>query len=75
MKLMDIGFGNFVSDMRVVAILAPDSAPIKRMVSDAKGRGLLVDATYGRRTQSVLLMDSGHVILASLAPADVAAEV
>lgn len=75
MKLIDIGFGNLISDVRLVSVLAPDSAPIKRMVADAKGRGLLVDATYGRRTQSVLLMDSGHVILASIEPAAVAAEV
>lgn len=66
MKLIDIGFGSLVSDEHLIAVLAPDSAPIKRMLSDAKERGMYVDATYGRRTQSVLLMDSGHVILAAV---------
>jgi len=73
MKLIDIGFGNLVSDQRLVAVLAPDSAPIKRMISDAKGRGMLVDASYGRKTQSVLVMDSGHVVLSSMEPIAVAA--
>lgn len=70
MKLLDIGFGNLVSDARLVAVLAPDSAPIKRMMSEAKSRNCLVDASYGRRTQSVLLMDSGHVILSALEPSE-----
>jgi Uncharacterized protein conserved in bacteria len=73
MKLIDIGFGNLVSDQRLVAVLAPDSAPIKRTISDAKGRGMLVDASYGRKTQSVLVMDSGHVVLSSMEPTAVAA--
>lgn len=70
MKLLDIGFGNLVSDERLVAVLAPDSAPIKRMISEAKSRNCLVDASYGRRTQSVLLMDSGHVILSAREPSE-----
>jgi Uncharacterized protein conserved in bacteria len=73
MKLIDIGFGNLVSDQRLVAVLAPESAPIKRTISDAKSRGMLVDASYGRKTQSVLVMDSGHVVLSAMEPAVVAA--
>ena len=73
MKLIDIGFGNLVSNQRLVAVLAPESAPIKRMISDAKSRGMLVDASYGRKTQSVLVMDSGHVVLSAMEPAVVAA--
>ena len=63
MKLISIGFGSFICPERVVAALDPDSNPIKRVVSQAKEDGRLVDATYGRRTASVLIMDSGHVIL------------
>ena len=74
MKLIDIGFGNLVSDQRLVAVLAPESAPIKRTISDAKSRGMLVDASYGRKTQSVFVMDSGHVILSAIEPAAVAAK-
>ena len=74
MKLIDIGFGNLVSDQRLVAVLAPESAPIKRTISDAKSRGMLVDASYGRKTQSVLVMDSGHVVLSAIDPAAVAAK-
>jgi len=73
-KLIDIGFGNLVSDQRLVAVLAPESAPIKRTISDAKSRGMLVDASYGRKTQSVFVMDSGHVILSAIEPAAVAAK-
>lgn len=68
MKLINIGFGNFVSDARIVAIVSPDSAPIKRIVQDAKEKALLVDATYGRKTQSVIVADSGHVILSAFGP-------
>jgi regulator of extracellular matrix RemA (YlzA/DUF370 family) len=73
MKLIQIGFGNFVSDARVVAVVSPDSAPIKRMIQEARDHTVLVDATYGRKTQAVLVMDSGHVVLSSLSPETVGA--
>ncbi len=73
MKLINIGFGNLISDERLLAIVGADSAPIKRMIQDARERGMLVDATYGRKTRAVLLMDSDHVILAAIAPEVVAA--
>ena len=73
MKLINIGSGNLISDERLLAIVGADSAPIKRMIQDARERGMLVDATYGRKTRSVLLMDSDHVILAAIAPETVAA--
>ena len=68
MKLINIGFGNLGSQERVVAIVSPDSAPIKRMVQESRERGMLIDATYGRKTASILVMDSDHVILSALAP-------
>jgi len=71
-KLINIGFGNIVSANRVVAIVSPESAPIKRVIADARDRGQLVDATYGRRTRAVLIMDSGHVILSAIQPETVA---
>lgn len=61
MKLINIGFGNMISAGRLVAIVSPDSAPIKRMVQEARDRGTLIDATYGRRTRSVLIMDNDHL--------------
>ena len=73
MKLVGIGFGNLVSAERVVSILSPDSAPIKRMIQDQREKGLLVDASFGRSTRSVLLMDSGNVILSALPPETLAA--
>lgn len=72
MKLINIGFGNMVSASRLIAIVSPDSAPIKRIIQDAKDRGTLVDATYGRRTRAVLMMDSDHVILSAVQPETVA---
>lgn len=72
MKLINIGFGNMVSASRVLAIVSPESAPIKRIISDVRERGQLVDATYGRRTRAVIIMDSGHVILSALQPETVA---
>ncbi len=68
MKLIQIGFGNFVSDKRIVAVVSPDSAPIKRMIQEARDKTVLVDATYGRKTQAVIVMDSGHVVLSALSP-------
>jgi len=72
MKLINIGFGNMVSANRLVAIVSPESAPIKRIIQDAKDRGTLIDATYGRRTRAVLGTDSDHVILSAVQPETVA---
>ena len=72
MKLISIGFGNMVAADRLVAIVGPESAPIKRIIQDAKERGTLIDATYGRRTRAVLVMDSDHVILSAVQPETVA---
>lgn len=71
-KLINIGFGNFVSANRLVAIVSPESAPIKRTVQEARDRGMLVDATYGRRTRAVIITDSDHVILSAIQPETVA---
>ena len=68
MKFINIGFGNVVSAHRVISIVAPESAPIKRIVQEARDAGDLIDATYGRRTRSVLVMDSGHVVLSAAQP-------
>lgn len=72
MKLINIGFGNMVSASRLVAIVSPESAPIKRIIQDAKERGMLIDATYGRRTRAVIVTDSDHVILSAIQPETVA---
>ena len=66
MKLINIGVGNMVSAGRLIAIVSPDSAPIKRMVQEARDRGVLIDATYGRRTRAVLIMDNDHLVLSAL---------
>ena len=66
MKLINIGFGSMVAANRLLAIVAPDSAPIKRVIQEAIDRGMLIDASYGRKTQSVLLMDTDHVILSAI---------
>ena len=71
-KLINIGFGNIVSANRLLAIVSPDSAPIKRIVQEARERGRLIDATYGRRTRAVIMMDSGHVVLSAVQPETVA---
>ena len=68
LKMINIGFGNIVSAGRVVAIVAPDAAPVKRIVQDARERSVLVDATCGRRTRAVIVTDSGHIILSALLP-------
>lgn len=68
MKLINIGFGSMVAAGRVLAIMDPDSAPIKRVIQEAKERGMLVDASYGRKTKAVLLMDTDHVILSAMTP-------
>ena len=72
MKLINIGFGNLVSPQRLIAVVSPESAPIKRMVQEARDRGNLIDATYGRRTRAVLVMDNDHLVLSALQPETVA---
>lgn len=72
MKLINIGFGNIVSANRLVAIVSPDSAPIKRIIQDARDRGMLIDASYGRRTRAVIITDSDHIILSAVQPSTVA---
>ncbi len=72
MKLINIGFGNMVSVGRLIAIVSPESAPIKRIIQEAKDRGMLIDATYGRRTRAVIIMDSDHIILSAIQPETVA---
>ena len=68
MKFLNIGFGNLVSAGRVLAVVSPESAPIKRIVQDSREIGMLIDASFGRKTKSVLIMDSGHTILSALTP-------
>ena len=72
MKLINIGFGCLVSAGRLVAVVSPDSAPIKRLAQEARERGVLIDATYGRKTKAVLIMDNDHVVLSALSPEAVA---
>ena len=71
-KLINIGFGNIVSANRIISIVSPESAPIKRIITEARDRGMLVDATYGRRTRAVIITDSDHVILSAVQPETVA---
>lgn len=73
MKLINIGFGSMVASQRLLAVLEPDSAPIKRMIQEARDRTMLIDASYGRKTKSVLLMDTDHVILSAVAPESICA--
>ena len=68
MKLINIGFGSFIAARRVLVVLDPDSAPIKRVIQEARDRGMLIDASYGRKTKAVILMDTDHVILSALTP-------
>ena len=72
MKLVNIGFGNLVSADKVVAVVSPESAPIKRIVQEAKEKGVLIDATFGRRTKAVIIMDSDNVVLSAILPETVA---
>lgn len=71
MQFINIGFGNLVSAQRLIAVVSPDSAPVKRLVQESRDRGMLIDATYGRKTKSVLVMDSDHVILSASSPASI----
>ena len=73
MQLINIGFGNIVSANRIISIVSPESAPIKRMIQEAKDSKMAVDATYGRKTRAVIIMDSGHIILSAVQPETVAA--
>ena len=68
LKLLNIGFGNLISVGRLIAVVGPDSAPIKRMIQEARERGVLIDASYGRKTRAVLIMDNDHVVLSALTP-------
>ena len=72
MQLINIGFGNIVSANRIISIVSPDSAPIKRLIQEAKDSGMAIDATSGRRTRAVIIMDSGHVVLSAVQPETVA---
>ena len=74
-KLINIGFGNIVSANRVISIVSPESAPIKRIIQEAREAGTLIDATYGRRTRSVIVADSGHVILSAVQPETIASRI
>ena len=74
-KLINIGFGNVISANRLIAVVSPDSAPVKRLISGAKTNGKLIDATYGRRTRAIAVMDSGHVVLSPVLPETVAGRV
>ena len=65
-KMINIGFGNIVSANRIIAVISPESAPVKRIISDARDKGLLIDATYGRKTRAVIVTDSSHVILSAI---------
>ncbi len=75
MLLLNIGYGSMVSARRILAVVSPDSAPIKRMVQESRERGALIDATYGRRTKAVLLTDTDHVILSALTPETIAGRI
>ncbi len=75
MKLINIGFGNMINAGRLITIVSPESAPIKRIIQEAKDKGMLIDATYGRRTRAVIIMDSDHVILSAVQPETVAGRI
>ena len=71
-KLVNIGFGNIVAANRIIALVSPESAPIKRIIQEAREKGMLIDATYGRRTRAVIIVDSTHVVLSAVQPETVA---
>ncbi len=75
MRLVNIGFGNMVSASRIIAVVSPDSAPIKRIITDARERGMLIDASFGRRTRAVVVADSGHIILSAIGPETVSGRI
>jgi len=68
MKLINIGFGSMIVGERLLAVIGPDSAPVKRMIQEARDRGMLIDATYGRKTRAVLVMDTDHIVLSAIQP-------
>ena len=72
MKLINIGFGNMISSERLLSIVSPDSAPIKRLVQEAKERAMLIDASFGRKTRAVIVMDTDHVVLSAITPEAIA---
>ena len=72
MKFINAGFGNYISEERIVTVATPEAAPIKRIIQEARDRGLLIDATYGRRTRAVVVTDSGHILLSAVQPETVA---
>lgn len=74
-KLINIGFGNTVSANRMIAVISPDSAPVKRLITEARNIGKLIDATYGRKTRAIVVMDSGHIVLSPVLPETVAGRV
>lgn len=71
-KMINVGFGNVVSASRIITVVSPDSAPLKRIIQESRDRGYLIDATYGRRTRAVIVMDSGHMVLTALQPETIA---
>lgn len=75
MRIINIGFGNVVNAMHVVAVISPESAPVKRLIQEARDNGKLIDATYGRRTRAVIITDSGHIILSSIQPETVTSRI
>ena len=75
MKLINIGFGNMVAQERLLSVISPDSAPVKRLMQEARDRGMLIDASFGRKTKSVLIMDTDHVILSAVSPETIAGRV
>ena len=75
MKLINIGYGNSIADNRIIAVIAPESSPVKRIIADAKEKGFLVDATYGRKTKSVIVTDSSHVVLSAVSPETISGRV
>ena len=75
MQMINIGYGNMVSAARVIAVIAPDSAPVKRLIQESRDKGTLIDATYGRKTRAVIVMDSGHIVLSSLITETLAARI
>ena len=72
LRLINIGFGNMVSGSRIVSIISPESAPVKRLIQESREKGVLIDATYGRKTRSVIIIDSNHIILAAIQPETIA---
>lgn len=75
MKLINIGFGNLIAEARIIAVVSPDSAPVKRQIQDMRDKGMVIDGTAGRKTRAVLILDTGHVVLSAIQPETVAGRV